>query len=242
MDSCPTACPRLTFAVGGKAGSSWLNRGVTETQGLYFKATTEHASMVKQKSARLSLTMLEPTRSQSHPSSTDQRDQLEEPKHSAERTTSDHESRSKSRSAKRDQERGRRESRSSSPVITPLSATERPKSPKSPSSPGFTSLPPFPASPTTASKHGRDHSKSFFSNLKASKSSAKIQPIEPTIRKVQQDTSQTEDASRKPARTKSTPDLRGASVAEAVPDLPSLDVNSSLCKSGLQNKVVIWNS
>ena len=196
--------------------------------------------MVKQKSARLSLTMPEATRSQSHSSSADQGMEVEEPNQSNEKMASDRDPRSKPRSAKHDQERGRHGNRSTSPITSPLSATERPKSPKSPSSPGFTSLPPFPASPTTPSKHGRDHSKSFFSNLKASKSSVKIQPIEPTIRKVHQDA--TEDPTRKPARTKSTPDLRGASVAEAVPDLPSLDVNSSLCKSRLQNKHIASNS
>ena len=60
----------------------------------------------------------------------------------------------------------------------------------SPTSPSFTSLPPFPTSPDSAPKHVRDPSKSFFSNLKASKSSSKIQQIEPTIRQVRQDSSE----------------------------------------------------
>jgi hypothetical protein len=57
-------------------------------------------------------------------------------------------------------------------------------SPSSPSSPTFTSLPPFPTSPGQTPRHARDPSKSFFSNLKASKSSFKIQGPESTIRKV----------------------------------------------------------
>ncbi|MCJ1350685.1 MAG: hypothetical protein MMC33_000666 [Icmadophila ericetorum] len=56
----------------------------------------------------------------------------------------------------------------------------------SPTSPSFTSLPPFPTSPGATPKHARDPSKFFFSNLKASKSSTKIQP--PTIRQVPSDT------------------------------------------------------
>jgi hypothetical protein len=60
-------------------------------------------------------------------------------------------------------------------------------SPTSPLSPTFTSLPPFPSSPGMMSKHTRDPSRSFFANLKASKSSSKIQHPEATIRKVSQD-------------------------------------------------------
>ena len=57
-----------------------------------------------------------------------------------------------------------------------------------PASPTLTSLPPFPSSPKNTPKHIRDQSKSFFSNLKASKSSNKIHHMEPTIRQVSQDT------------------------------------------------------
>jgi hypothetical protein len=57
-----------------------------------------------------------------------------------------------------------------------------------PGSPTLTSLPPFPSSPKNSPKHGRDQSKSFFANLKASKSSNKIHNIEPTIRPVAQST------------------------------------------------------
>ena len=53
-----------------------------------------------------------------------------------------------------------------------------------PPSPTITSLPPFPSSPKTPSKHTRDQSRSFFSNLKASKSSNRVHHMEPTIRQV----------------------------------------------------------
>jgi len=56
------------------------------------------------------------------------------------------------------------------------------------SSPDFTSLPPFPSSPKDTSKHAREPSKGFFSNLKASKSSNKVHHVEPTIRQVSEDT------------------------------------------------------
>ena len=75
----------------------------------------------------------------------------------------------------------------------------------------ITSLPQFPASPKNASQHTRDHSKSFFSNLKASKSSHKVQTPQPSIRTVTDD--QTEPSRRRPemynmrSRTDSTPDL-----------------------------------
>ena len=53
-----------------------------------------------------------------------------------------------------------------------------------PGSPTLTSLPPFPPSPKGTPKHLRDQSKSFFSNLKASKSSNKVHTMETTIREV----------------------------------------------------------
>lgn len=56
-----------------------------------------------------------------------------------------------------------------------------------PSSPNFTSLPPFPSSPKVNPRHMREQSKSFFSNLKASKSSNRVHYMEPTIRKVSED-------------------------------------------------------
>lgn len=62
--------------------------------------------------------------------------------------------------------------------------------PDAPLSPNLTSLPPFPSSPKSAPKHVRDPSKSFFSNLKASKSSNRVHHMEPTIRQVPEESSQ----------------------------------------------------
>ena len=61
-----------------------------------------------------------------------------------------------------------------------------------PRSPEFTSLPPFPSSPVDVPGSARDHSRGFFSNLKASKSSNRVHHIEPTIRQVSDDSSQTQ--------------------------------------------------
>lgn len=58
------------------------------------------------------------------------------------------------------------------------------ESPGTPLSPEITSLPPFPTTTKPPHKHMRDPSKSFFSNLKASKSSNRVHHMEPTIRKV----------------------------------------------------------
>ncbi|OAX82564.1 hypothetical protein ACJ72_03080 [Emergomyces africanus] len=44
-----------------------------------------------------------------------------------------------------------------------------------PQTPGITAIPPYPPSPKESTKHGRDPSRSFFSNLKASKSSHRLQ-------------------------------------------------------------------
>ncbi|OJD11682.1 hypothetical protein AJ78_07597 [Emergomyces pasteurianus Ep9510] len=53
-----------------------------------------------------------------------------------------------------------------------------------PQTPGITAIPPYPPSPKESTKHGRDPSRSFFSNLKASKSSHRLQssdcPDKPT--------------------------------------------------------------
>ena len=82
-----------------------------------------------------------------------------------------------------------------------------------PGSPNLTSLPPFPASPKSTPKHLRDQSKSFFSNLKASKSSNKVNTVESTIRQVSDITSRNENASQEQGmyslrnNTGSTPDL-----------------------------------
>ncbi|KKZ65816.1 hypothetical protein EMCG_01201 [[Emmonsia] crescens] len=44
-----------------------------------------------------------------------------------------------------------------------------------PQTPGITAIPQYPPSPKESTKHGRDPSRSFFSNLKASKSSHRLQ-------------------------------------------------------------------
>lgn len=69
-----------------------------------------------------------------------------------------------------------------------LEVAQNPTREDQPSSPEITSLPPFPSSPKDAPKHVREPSKGFFSNLKASKSSNKVHHVEPTIRKVSEDT------------------------------------------------------
>ena len=114
-------------------------------------------------------------------------------------------------------------SRSISPSAAPFSAnSEQSRSPTSPTSPTFTSLPPYPPSPDLNTKHNREQSRSFFQNLKASKSSAKIQQPDSTIRRVPAEGT-SEDGPRTLIKTKSTPDLRGMSQPEPVPDLPRLD-------------------
>ena len=121
-----------------------------------------------------------------------------------------------------------------SPRVSPdMSMASSFQSPASPTSPSLTSLPPIPSSPTTASKASRDNSKSFFLNLKASKSSAKIQPADATIRKVPQERSMQEDIGLLPFRTKSTPDLRSTSSSEPIPDLPDLNDSQSNRESKL---------
>lgn len=58
-----------------------------------------------------------------------------------------------------------------------------------PMSPDLTSLPHFPLSPKVTLKHIRDPSKSFFANLKASKSSNRVNQMEPTIRHIPEEVS-----------------------------------------------------
>ena len=82
-----------------------------------------------------------------------------------------------------------------------------------PGSPNLTSLPPFPSSPKSTPKHLRDQSKSFFANLKASKSSNKVHTMESTIRQVTDDATRSERDLREHGmyalrkNTGSTPDL-----------------------------------
>ena len=56
-----------------------------------------------------------------------------------------------------------------------------------PHSPEITSLPPFPSSPKNSTRHPRESSRGFFSNIKASKSSNRVHHVEPTIRQVSED-------------------------------------------------------
>ena len=101
----------------------------------------------------------------------------------------------------------------------------------SPTSPSFTSLPPFPTSPEATPKHVRDPSKSFFSNLKASKSSSKIQQVEPTIRAVRQDSSEG-NAMRKKSQ--------GFNQSKVSLPSPALDSNESITSNGKQTFFVLY--
>ena len=86
----------------------------------------------------------------------------------------------------------------------------------SPTSPAITSLPQFPASPNHAHQHTCDPSKSFFSNLKASKSSNKVQIPQASIRQVTDE--QPESNGQQPLmyniQTGSTPDLSKLTFGE----------------------------
>ncbi|KAL9126522.1 MAG: hypothetical protein Q9217_004446 [Psora testacea] len=82
-----------------------------------------------------------------------------------------------------------------------------------PTSQEITSLPPFPSSPKNASRHAREPSKGFFSNLKASKSSNKIHHVESTIRQVSEEIPRSQEGSEQESiytlrkSSGSTPDL-----------------------------------
>lgn len=98
-------------------------------------------------------------------------------------------------------------------ILEPLSATD------APSSPNLTSLPPFPSSPKANARHMREQSKSFFSNLKASKSSNRVHYMEPTIRQVSEDTTEPDAESHESSlysvrkNTGSTPDLSSSALS-----------------------------
>lgn len=95
----------------------------------------------------------------------------------------------------------------------PLSATDAPPSPN------LTSLPPFPSSPKLSPRHMREQSRSFFSNLKASKSSNRVHYMEPTIRKVSEDAVEPDPESHQNSlyllrkNTGSTPDLSTSALS-----------------------------
>ena len=60
--------------------------------------------------------------------------------------------------------------------------------------PPLTSLPSIPPEPKHGPRHGRDHSRSLFANLRAAKSSNKLDNLEPTIRQVPDDISHGTDS------------------------------------------------
>lgn len=110
------------------------------------------------------------------------------------------------------------ESSSPSPRHLHTSNAENPQPLPPPSedqlnSPDFTSLPPFPSSPKDTPNQVSEPSKGFFSNMKASKSSNKVDLTEPTIRHVSEDTARANVDSTKKSlyslrkTTGSTPDL-----------------------------------
>ena len=73
---------------------------------------------------------------------------------------------------------------------TELQMSHSHATPDPPLSPEFTSLPPFPESPIETPRGGQESSKGFFANLKASKSSNKVNSVlDPSIRQVPDDVS-----------------------------------------------------
>ncbi|MCJ1474703.1 hypothetical protein MMC13_003363 [Lambiella insularis] len=111
---------------------------------------------------------------------------------------------------------------SSANLPHPSGTPTSPAVPLSPKSPTFTSLPPYPTSPQHTPRHAHNSSKSFFANMKASKSSVKIQSPESTIRKVSND-SEDDEMVRK---LKSTSSLgRKPAVDLDVPALPLSGAN-----------------
>ena len=113
----------------------------------------------------------------------------------------------------------------------PHSAEDPPRSPE------ITSLPPFPPSPKDISKHAREPSKGFFSNLKASKSSNKVYQVEPTIRQVSEDNSRSNlDLNDKTIysirKNGSTPDLSLAKF-----DLGSTEGREGKCSTSRATKI-----
>lgn len=62
-----------------------------------------------------------------------------------------------------------------SPVLQSSNPSAVEENKEMPQTPGITAIPQYPPSPKESTKHGRDPSRSFFSNLKASKSSHRLQ-------------------------------------------------------------------
>ena len=106
----------------------------------------------------------------------------------------------------------------SGPKTTPASFAE-------PRSPTLTSLPQIPSSPKNGSKHTREQSKSFFANLKASKSSNRVHQVDPTIRQVSEDTPRIKTATKENTiysvrkSPGSTPDLSLTAFSRSSPEI-----------------------
>ena len=116
-----------------------------------------------------------------------------------------------------------------------------------PGSPDLTSLPEFPSSPKNTPKHLRDQSRSFFSNLKASKSSNKVHTIEPTIRQVSNDAMTSKDSRghemyslRK--NTGSTPDLSKSTFDNASVNTSDGKLGQKLFSSSASVNVLVLGS
>lgn len=180
--------------------------------------------MAKSKGARLSLTM--PSSHEADNPVVKVADQLrEKPAATGKRVAHNGTANAPTTTEGSNAERELASSRSASPGAAFSAASEQSKSPTSPASPTFTSLPQhIPASPE---KKGKEQPRGFFQNMKASRSSSKIQSPEPTIRPVQSEVVSPEETPKGPHRTKSTPEMRGGGSPGPVPDLPHLDNESS---------------
>ena len=98
-----------------------------------------------------------------------------------------------------------------------MTATHGPQS-NGPTSPRITAMPEFPPSPSRPSpKHGRDPSKSFFSNLMASKSSHKLDSPTPNNEK---EAGRLTVKSRASSKDRSLHALRGKSSTPNLPKMP----------------------
>jgi hypothetical protein len=109
--------------------------------------------------------------------------------------------------------------KNSSPQTVTMTATHGPQG-NGTVSPRITAMPEFPPSPSRSSpKHGRDPSKSFFSNLMASKSSHKLDSPHLNIEK---DSGRSTAKSRASSKDRGFHSLRGKN---STPDLPKMPQN-----------------
>lgn len=115
-----------------------------------------------------------------------------------------------------------------------------------PGSPSLTAVPQYPSSPPASPKHGRDTSKSFFSNLMASKSSHRLQSPdrngnEPSEKATSKSRASSKDRTLHSLRSKiSTPDLpKNTRAAEKGVD-PSTEPQrtESVSQSGVEDEPV----